>query len=539
MPRTSSVIRRSVAIGATLVLSTFGLSLGVGAANASTSTASVVASVFTKINVVHDDQAGGVDFVHNDFVDEYAAQVNAAEVKNKGAALTPAETPDPTKTLQHNGNDLDTLSFVASGPLSSTTATKIAAAFDAATPADFHTQFMDDNYAGVAVTTSKGKIYAEIVVITYDSAHLPQSRIFSSTPTITGTPDVGKTFTAHYEVTTPGTTTKYNWFSDGTLVQFGPSKTYLAQSPVFGTAITVEAETTEDGYQFVEPTSAPTKKLGMGTIAGHAPVVTGLRNVGESLHATSGGDWGPVFVTLTYAWLRNGKVIAGADTADYQAQDADLGKTVNVRVTGTVDHFRTVVKSTTSKTKVGIPVIPESSVPIIAPEAAPTVGDILTASNDPDWATGTAKKWQWKIDGRSVTGATKTTFTVPAIAYSKAGSTITVTETGTLAGFAKTSRTSLPTATVVGREFASVGDLAISGTVAPGSTVKAVIPTITPKPTTLKYGWYIAGVKKSTSSSFKIPASAGEADLAIQIIISKSGYTTTTITKVVSIPGTP
>jgi hypothetical protein len=540
MPRNTSAIRRSIAIGATALLAFAGVTLGAGAAHASTSASSVITSVFAKINAVHENQPAGEAFARNDFVDEYAQQLNAAEVKAKGAALTPAETPDPTKTLQPNGEDLDTLPYVGKGSLTSASAANIAAAFDAATPAEFHTQFMDDDYAGIAVTASQGRIYAEIVVIDYDNAHLPQSRIFASKPTITGTPDVGKPLTVHYKVTTPGTTTTYNWSSNGTLVSFGTSPTYVPESPTFGTVITVQAETTKDGYQYLLTTSAPTKKLGAGTIKGFTPVITGSRNVGETLQATAGGEWGPGFVTLNYVWLRSGKVIPGANTSSYQLQDADQGKTVNVRLTGTQDHYATVVKSSASKSKVGAPFIPASFVPTISDsDSTVTVGDVLTAADGGTWTSGTRTSWQWKINGKSVSGATKSTFTIPNSAYTSSGSTITVVETGTLAGFAATSRTSVPTATVHGHDFTVTGSTDIVGVISVGQTVKAQVPSVSPKPTSTKYAWYVNGVRKSTSSSYKIPSNAGSKDLALEVTFTKSGYNTLNPIVIKTVTGAP
>jgi hypothetical protein len=50
-------------------------------------------------------------------------------------------------------------------------------------------------------------------------------------------------------------------------------------------------------------------------------------------HTITNGDWG-TGATFGYQWLRDGKVIAGANSASYEHVSADLGKKLSVRVIG-------------------------------------------------------------------------------------------------------------------------------------------------------------------------------------------------------------
>ncbi|TQK70258.1 hypothetical protein [Nocardioides sp. SLBN-35] len=76
---------------------------------------------------------------------------------------------------------------------------------------------------------------------------------------------------------------------------------------------------------------------GAGT-SGHAfdlakaPIVSGKAKVGKKLHASS-GTWSPSPTSVTYTWLRNGKVVAGRTGAAYKIGKADRGKRIQVRVT--------------------------------------------------------------------------------------------------------------------------------------------------------------------------------------------------------------
>ncbi|KJL33119.1 M1 family metallopeptidase [Microbacterium oxydans] len=92
---------------------------------------------------------------------------------------------------------------------------------------------------------------------------------------------------------------------------------------------------------------------------------------------------------------------------------------------------------------------------VLAPTTAPTitgkanVGETLTASSE-GWPEGTELSYAWAIDGEPVVSAARaadpaTTFTIPASAL---GSRISVTVTGSLAGFRTGSATSAATAAV-------------------------------------------------------------------------------------------
>lgn len=532
MPRSKSIIRSSVAVGATLLLASAALTLGAGAANA-TSSSSVVSSIFTKIDANHAAQPGGANaaFLRNGYLDQYAALVNAAEVASKASDDT--DIPDASATLQPDYGDLSIYTYHATGSLSSSTATKLAALFDA-DDIPFHEAYYNDNYAGVSVTVSKGKIYADIVVVGYEST--PLDRIIAATPTITGSAHVGVTLTAKQTVTTPETDTTFQWYTDGD-EPAGTGTTYTPASDAFGKPVTVKATTTKDGFIDSVLTSTATKALGIGTLSGHTPTVSGSRNVNVQLTAAPGGEWGPGDPDLSYVWYINGKATDNTDST-YTIQAGDKGKTINVQITGTETNFTTLVKSSTSKTKIGNPFLTTSAQPFIDGDNT-NVGTILTAEDGGDWGPGTVKKtWQWNVNGKAVSGATTQSFRIPASAFSDVGSTITVTETGSESGYSSVSQTSGETEFVVGFNFDVEGSVTVSGSALVGHTLKAVLPTYSPKPTTIKYEWIINSVVKSTSSSYKVPASAAGQHITLEIFASKSGYATSeTGDDDISIPG--
>ncbi|MBB6626536.1 hypothetical protein H5V45_04280 [Nocardioides sp. KIGAM211] len=63
-----------------------------------------------------------------------------------------------------------------------------------------------------------------------------------------------------------------------------------------------------------------------------APRITGVMKVGRTLRATV-GVWSVSDVDVTFRWLRDGKVIRGADARSYRLTPASRGKRITVRVT--------------------------------------------------------------------------------------------------------------------------------------------------------------------------------------------------------------
>lgn len=68
------------------------------------------------------------------------------------------------------------------------------------------------------------------------------------------------------------------------------------------------------------------------------PSVSGSGRLGEILTAVT-GSWQPHTAAVSYQWLRNGVVIAGADEVTYLPTDADLGAEISVSVSGTLECF--------------------------------------------------------------------------------------------------------------------------------------------------------------------------------------------------------
>ena len=115
---------------------------------------------------------------------------------------------------------------------------------------------------------------------------------------------------------------------------------YTPPASAVGSVVKLTAEAS------TRPATSPPHDLYVNVLAGDtppgspvavaAPTLLGTPTVGSQLSCLSGGFLNQP-KTLTYAWLRNGAVIAGATTPTYTLTAADLGRSVACRITATND----------------------------------------------------------------------------------------------------------------------------------------------------------------------------------------------------------
>jgi hypothetical protein len=153
-------------------------------------------------------------------------------------------------------------------------------------------------------------------------------------------------------------------------------------------------------------------------------------------------------LVLTYQWKANGVAITGATAATYKPAAAQVGKTITVTVT----EQRTAGKggyAITSKTSAATAAVVAGTLgpaPVPAITGPAKVGSTLTAVPGTWGPAPVALTYQWKANGVAITGATAATYKVAA---AHRGKTLTVTVTGTKAGYTTKSKTSVATARVV------------------------------------------------------------------------------------------
>jgi hypothetical protein len=159
-----------------------------------------------------------------------------------------------------------------------------------------------------------------------------------------------------------------------------------------------------------------------------SPSVSGTPRVGRTLTATR-GPWTPEPTTVKYQWRLDGRSVSGATQYNWKLPASAKGKTVSVAITGSRTGYttKTLVSAATTTVKAGVFVAPTPTI-----SGSATVGSTLQVYRGTWTPLPSTVTHQWKIDGRSVEGATRSTFRVPTSAR---GKRVSVVVTGSLAGY--------------------------------------------------------------------------------------------------------
>jgi hypothetical protein len=340
------------------------------------------------------------------------------------------------------------------------------------------------------------------------------------TPKITGTAKVGYTLTA-----VPGTwgpaavTLKYQWRANAVAIAGATASTYKPSAAEVGKTISVTVTGSKAGYNTAAKTSALTARVAVGTLTAPVPGIAGTAKVGYTLAAVPGA-WGPAPVTLKYQWKANGIAITGATASTYKPAAAVIGKTISGTVTGSKAGYTTAAKASALTARVAVGTL-TAPVPVVS--GAARVGSALTAAGT--WGPApVALKYQWKANGVAITAATGSSYT-PTTAV--LGKTLTVTVTGSKAGFTTVTRVSAVSAAVAAGEL-TAPDPSVSGTLTVGSVLTAVPGTWGPAPVTLTYQWIANGapIPGATASTYSLLAADLGKTFTVTITGSKPGYTT-------------
>ena len=258
----------------------------------------------------------------------------------------------------------------------------------------------------------------------------------ASVPTITGNAVVGSRLLANAGAWSPSSVKlKYQWKRNGVSIKGASKSTYKLTKADAGRKITVTVTGSKSGYKSVSKTSASTSIALQSMSLASVPTITGNAVVGSRLLANAGA-WSPSSVKLKYQWKRNGVSIKGASKSTYKLTKADAGRKITVTVTGSKSGYKSVSK-TSASTSIALQSMSLASVPTITGNAV--VGSRLLA-NAGAWSPSSVKlKYQWKRNGVSIKGASKSTY---KLTKADAGRKITVTVTGSKSGYKSVSKTS-------------------------------------------------------------------------------------------------
>jgi hypothetical protein len=235
---------------------------------------------------------------------------------------------------------------------------------------------------------------------------------------------------AHGQYSSLSTTALAADFAGWDVVSFGPNSGRGADGVLTLDSLTALGTT----FSFDLPVVVP-------PFTGVVPVVSGTATVGKTLTARPGA-WGSGW-TFSYQWSRSAAKtpIAGATKATYVASAADLGKQLYASVTGTKGSAQFTTWSVATA-KIAAGTLTSTPVPKISGKLA--VGKTLTAKAG-GWNSGVKLSYRWYNGSTRISGAVKATYKLKS---SDKRDKISVTVTGTKAGYTTVTKTSKKTAAI-------------------------------------------------------------------------------------------
>ena len=390
------------------------------------------------------------------------------------------------------------------------------------TGATASTYTVSANEAGAAITVAVTGTKAGYTPVTKTSDATDEVELgdlaATPVPTISGTAKVDVELTAVSGTWTEGTTLSYQWFADDEAIDGATAETFTPGGSLAGTTITVAVTGTKSGYTTVTKTSAETAEVADGDfVLAPVPTISGTAKVDVELTAVA-GDW-DAGTELAYQWLLNGAPIDGATDVTFTPPASFAGSIVMVSVTGTKAGYTPVTKTSVKGGPVADGDLVDTPVPTISGTAKV---DVQLAALAGDWDNSTALAYQWFVDGVAVEGATNAVF-IPTAA--DAGAEITVSVTGTKAGYTSVTMTSDPTETVSSGDLVDTPTPLITGSAKVGGVLTA-IPGTWDAGTRLLFEWFVDGelVADATGRTFTPGAAELGSDVKVSVTGVKVGY---------------
>ncbi|MFD6139751.1 hypothetical protein [Promicromonospora sp. NPDC060271] len=253
---------------------------------------------------------------------------------------------------------------------------------------------------------------------------------------------VGATLKAHAGTWTSGTTFTYQWYADGVPISGATGFTYRLTAAEYAKRLTVRLEGSREGYTSVSRTSERTDAVEWGRFSQAPPRILGAATPGATLtvfrpRAVPEPD------SVEYRWWLDGERIRGATRTTLTVKPEWRGHLLSVRMYLTKPGFLGKLIPRSEYVRVG-GAYSRSPNPVISGTAR--VGSTLTAIRGTWSPTPTTFSFQWYADGRPISGATTSKYTLTGPEYKRE---ITVVVRTYRAGWGTVARRSAATAEVL------------------------------------------------------------------------------------------
>ncbi|WP_454860453.1 S8 family serine peptidase [Promicromonospora soli] len=384
----------------------------------------------------------------------------------------------------------------------------------------------DVNDTSCGGTADDNNVWGEGKLDVVAAYELAQSQQFTSTPAPVITvhaAEVGGALSVQTDpVWDPEATFTYQWRRDGKMISGADKFLYRPQPADLGARITVTVVGSADGYLPTAVTSEPTGPIAAGAMKTSTPTISPTARVGEKLYARS-GEW-TSGTTFTYQWLANGTPISGATAFTLVPTSAHRGKQLTVTITGKRAGYVSEARTSPAVT-VGYGAF-STRYPRIIGNTTP--GQTVKAST-PQWVPArSTTSYTWKIDGKVISGANGSSFTVPS-RYA-AGRVLSVVVKGQRAGYTAKSLESI--GYKVGKPFTKRPYPKVSGSARVGSKLTLSPGSWSPTASTLSYRWYASGkpISGVTGKTYTLKGSDYGKEIVATVTARKAGYATTSRT---------
>ncbi|MFB7607771.1 hypothetical protein [Streptomyces gardneri] len=267
----------------------------------------------------------------------------------------------------------------------------------------------------------------------------------TAAPTFSGSAVVGAKVTAKPgSWSLPVDSLAYQWRANGVAIAGATASTYTIPSTIQGKQLSVAVVARKTGHPTLTAVSGAQTVKGIAPKPTKAPSLSGTVRVGSKVTAVV-GTWSPAPTSYAYQWRANGVAISGATGSAYTPVAAVVGKKLTVTVTAhRTGHLSGV--STTAGYTVATGLAPKATK---APTLTGTVkvGRTLTLNRGTWTPAPSSYAYQWYANGRAVSGATKSWFT---LTRAQLGTKITVRVTAHRTGHVSGVAWTRATAAVVG-----------------------------------------------------------------------------------------
>ncbi|MCT9080416.1 hypothetical protein [Streptomyces fulvoviolaceus] len=228
--------------------------------------------------------------------------------------------------------------------------------------------------------------------------------------------------------------------------------------------------------------------------------------------------------TATVRLSQSGRTLTATTesvSADNRTLTATLDLTGVAAGTWNVSVFTTCCEYPRGTFTVTEPQLTNTAAPKVTGTAK--VGAKVTAAPGSWSAEPSSYTYQWKVDGKAISGATAKTYTVAA---STLGKKLSVTVTAVRSGWQSGTATSAGVTVAKGDAPKSTKAPVISGTAKVGRTLKTSKGTWSLTPTSYSYQWYANGkaISGATKSSLKLKTAQKGKKITVKVIAHRTGH---------------